>query len=420
MTQKIQKKLPTWVYPAIVFALMVLAIYSPLARGKVPFPAYVVNGFPAWTGFTPSTEIYPVANIGDLVTQFYPYRSFAANSVRHGTLPLWNPYVLSGVTFVGNCLSALFYPPNVLYYLIPLPAAWAAALALRLFLGAMFMWLFLKSIGNTQGGAILGAIVFSCCGFMTIWQGQTMADASIWLPLIFYSIHRMHLDMSGRSAALIAFSFAMPVLAGMPETALYVAIAGSAWALLLWAFPTEQVRRSFDFRFLIAYFGSAVLAIGLASIQIIPTVEWLRELGHVLASTWPPHQLSQALSFVSRDILRNPNSAGIDIPEAAAYIGMISLLLVPLAIFHGGRKHAAFFAAMILISVGVVYGFEPFRWVSLQIPIIKAIKNGRLVLLASFELLLWQRWAARPWNGRKKNRPADDVLCSSFFFSCSL
>src|SRR6188768_97853 len=134
MTQNIQKKTPQWFYPAVVFALMVLAVYLPLVQGKVPFPAYIVNYPPAFGGHMPSADVHRVGNIGDVVTQFYPYRSFAADSVRQGTLPLWNPYLLSGVTFVGNCLSALFYPPNVVYYLIPLPAAWTVALALRLFL----------------------------------------------------------------------------------------------------------------------------------------------------------------------------------------------------------------------------------------------------------------------------------------------
>lgn len=35
----------------------------------------------------------------DVFTYFYPYREYAAQAIRAGHLPLWNPYLFLGVPF---------------------------------------------------------------------------------------------------------------------------------------------------------------------------------------------------------------------------------------------------------------------------------------------------------------------------------
>ena len=87
-----------------------------------------------------------------------------------------------------------------------------------------------------------------------------------------------------------------------------------------------------------------LLALGLAAVQLLPTLEWAGQLGGRLDSVWSPLRPFEALALVSRDILRDPNSAGIFVPEGAAYAGMATLLLIPLAAFHHRRRDVVFFA----------------------------------------------------------------------------
>ena len=366
-----------------MFALMTLATYYPVLLGEIPFPGDLVIQFPAWHDF-PRSERQQVANIGDLVTEFYPFRSFAREALHRGTLPLWNPYSLAGTPFLANSTSAVFFPLNVLYYLLPVHVAWTLGFLIRMFLAAFFMWLFARSIGLNQAGAILAGMIFSCSSFMTAWQGQTLADAAMWLPLIFYAVHRLRNDLSKASVALVAFSFAMPVLAGHPETAAHVTLAGTSWALLLWALPNGAGLSGFAGKFLMRFTIAGLLALGLASVQILPTLEWFGQFGNRLELVWPARALFQGLSLVSRDILRDPNSAGLNVPEGVAYVGMISLLLCPLAVLNSGRRYVAFFAGMMIVSFGVVYGIPPFYWLFSHAPVFSFIKNYRLILLGTF------------------------------------
>ena len=129
---------------------------------------------------------------------------------------------------------------------------------------------------------------------------------------------------------------------------------------------------------------AGILALGLASIQVIPTLEWLRQMDEALQFNWPGLPWRQALAWVSRDVIRGPNSAGVWIPEGAAYVGMIGLLAASLAPFHKARRFVALLTAMTVLSAGIAYGIEPLRWLVSHIPVIAGLKNSRMILIASF------------------------------------
>src|SRR5262245_64806025 len=75
--------------------------------GKIPFPTFIIYLFPAFKPIAPPDLNTHVANIGDLVSAFFPYHMLASSTWTDG-FPLWNPYLLSGVSFIANPQSALF------------------------------------------------------------------------------------------------------------------------------------------------------------------------------------------------------------------------------------------------------------------------------------------------------------------------
>ena len=58
---------------------------------------------------------------GDLAQFLYPTYSFAAEWWRRGVVPLWNPHLFAGAPFVGDSQSGIFYPLNLLTFLISAP-----------------------------------------------------------------------------------------------------------------------------------------------------------------------------------------------------------------------------------------------------------------------------------------------------------
>ncbi len=80
-----------------------------------------------------------LSNVGcDLALQFLAWRDFGFRELRHGNLALWNPHVYAGEPFLGSFQSALLYPPNWLYLVLPLGPATNWQIALHIFLGGLF------------------------------------------------------------------------------------------------------------------------------------------------------------------------------------------------------------------------------------------------------------------------------------------
>jgi hypothetical protein len=61
--------------------------------------------------------------VHDVQHYFYPYHALPAALLARGELPLWNAYAFSGMPLLGDGQTALFYPPNWLFFV--LPGAWA-------------------------------------------------------------------------------------------------------------------------------------------------------------------------------------------------------------------------------------------------------------------------------------------------------
>jgi len=71
----------------------------------------------------------------DVFTYFTPFKAYAAEVLRAGRLPLWNPYLFMGVPFLANIQTAVLYPlnlpliwlspPQMVAYSIVLHSSWA-------------------------------------------------------------------------------------------------------------------------------------------------------------------------------------------------------------------------------------------------------------------------------------------------------
>jgi Bacterial membrane protein YfhO len=371
-----------WLTAVAVFALIAMINYAPLFVGKIPFPSDEVLRHSAWNG-QPHEQL---PELIDIAAMFYPFRALLERGANEGALPLWNPHIMSGAPFQANAQSALFAPLNITYYVLPLKIAWATNLVIRLFLAGLFMTLFVRSIGGSPAGAILSGILFALCGFTIQWQGMSNGDSGIWLPLMCYAVHRLHSTPNASSIAIAAAAFAMPLLSGHPETAAHSAVTACAMALWLWVFPHKTDSQRFDKRFMYAFLLAGLLAVGVASVQVIPTLEWLGQLGLQVEAPQPVLDRHQGQGFISRDITRNPSSAGVWIPEGSTYVGMLGLLAACLAPFHPSRRYVYFLAIIAIAAGAVAFGIQPVRWIVVHLPIIKAMKNGRLTLVVDFAL----------------------------------
>lgn len=70
---------------------------------------------------------------GDTFLYFYPYWQAAADGLRTGRIPLWNPDIFMGAPLLANSQMGFFYPLNwPVWLLLDTPYAMSASILLHL------------------------------------------------------------------------------------------------------------------------------------------------------------------------------------------------------------------------------------------------------------------------------------------------
>jgi hypothetical protein len=170
----------------------------------------------------------------DLTYYFYPYRFFMAEAVRHGVLPLWNPYIQLGFPFLATLQTGLFYPLSILYFIFPFALGFNWFLIVHYPLAAFFMYLFCRELRFSAAAACGAGIAFAFSGYtISVLSMPTSLAAVTWLPLVILFFSRMiNRASSGRKMfrrpdfLWLAIFIALMLLGGEPTI-----LFGTVWAL---------------------------------------------------------------------------------------------------------------------------------------------------------------------------------------------
>jgi hypothetical protein len=121
----------------------------------------------------------------DMYAFYYPRQFFAAECIKSGSLPLWNPHLASGVPFLANLQSSVFYPLNLMYYILPFATGFKYFIVLHYFLAGLWMFLLMRHWKYEAYSCMVAAIVFMLGGYMiSILDNVSFLTAAVWLPLI--------------------------------------------------------------------------------------------------------------------------------------------------------------------------------------------------------------------------------------------
>src|SRR3990167_7812910 len=173
------------VFPFIFIILVWFLFSSPyFLKGRVPFPStYQVNNFHPWSLYEKFWG--PVKNgaMPDVIDQIYPWRHLTIETWKMGQIPFWNPYSFSGNPHLADFQSAVFSPFNILFFVFSFVDAWSLLVLFQPLVAGVGMILFLRELGVSKIGRVLGAIVFMFSGFMVVWMAYgTLSMAIAFLP----------------------------------------------------------------------------------------------------------------------------------------------------------------------------------------------------------------------------------------------
>jgi len=209
----------------------------------------------------------------DAADVHYPFQKYWSDHVRSASLPSWTPYVFAGYPFLAYPETAAWYPPHWPFFLIGItPRMIQAELALNAFLACLGAFLLISRFVENRAAAVLGGLCYGLSGFFAGHASHVGIFAAAacfpWLLLAF----RRALDGSAvRYTALGGIVGAAMILAGYFQTAMYGFLALGLYALAdLYRAPRRWLRIASIVADMLA------LAIVVAAIQIVPTLELVR------------------------------------------------------------------------------------------------------------------------------------------------
>lgn len=175
---------------------------------------------------------------GTSLLQFWPWHYLVKTSILKGEWPLWNPLLGNGTPLLANLQTAVFYPLNLIYLIIPVAHALTFSIILHLLLAGLLMYFYARYLGLLPFAATISALSYMFSGYlMGRTQFVTMVNAAAWFPLLLLLSDKIATNRGGGIYVLwLALVLAVQLLAGHAQL----------WFYGLWLIGTYIVFRSWQ------------------------------------------------------------------------------------------------------------------------------------------------------------------------------
>jgi hypothetical protein len=399
-----------WLVGLLLLALLLIAFWRSVFTGRVLSPSDALFATPFFHGVAPAGFTHPSNELlFDAVYQFIPWRSFACESLRRGTLPLWNPHSLCGTPLVATMQSAVFYPVNLLLCGLPLARLLVWGAIVRLWVAGFGTYLLARRYALGVVAALVAAVSFMFCGFLVVWLQHPHVNVAVWLPTLILLVEILLQDATTgariRHVTLLAVVVGIQFTGGHIETAVNVLFFAAIYGCVRWyqlVVPTPIARRTKVAR--VAFPAVAVvLGAGLAGVQLLPFLEWLplsAELRRRAAEVRPLldagfwREVLALPLLVFPNLYNNPTWRGPyrsflpwgNYNEQVLYVGIVTLLLAILAVVARPREPLVrCWAAIALLSLGMAFRLPGLDLLN-RLPALTLCHPSRLRLVTSFSL----------------------------------
>jgi hypothetical protein len=284
----------------------------------------------------------------DLTAHFIAARNFPNLSQQSGQLPLWNPSTLGGAPYCGNPQSALFYPPNWIYYFASPQTTISWLLVLHQFWGGVGMYFLCRRYECARIASVGGGIVFAAAPYLMAHTGEghyNQICVVSWFPWALLAFERFRHGRAG-GTALVAMVLALSFFAGHAQEVYYLGLTLTALAIWDSLQHFRKRRREEGTRVLCRWLFAGCAALGLVAIDLVPT--WIYTRQAVRATGLGIEEAGVGLEAANLTQLINPWALGgpdtYDRPgrffwETICHFGIAPLLLAVVAAVFAWRRY---------------------------------------------------------------------------------
>ncbi|HEU5262240.1 MAG TPA: YfhO family protein [Gemmatimonadales bacterium] len=196
---------------------------------------------------------------------------------RLGHVPLWNPEMFGGLPFVAAGHGDIFYPTSFLRLVLPVATVVNLGFVVHYILAGLFTYWLLRRLSVSWTGAVIGGLAYELSGLLASYpspghDGKLFASTA--LPLAFLALVLALRDKRPEGYGLLAIAIALGLL-GHFQIAYYLLIAIGLFALYLTLEENTSDAPARRFGRLGIALAAALLAFGLAAIQVLPFFSYI-------------------------------------------------------------------------------------------------------------------------------------------------
>ncbi len=396
----------------VLLLLPLVMFWAQTLGGRTLLPTenlYKYEPFAAYADVVDAPEPHN-ALLDDLILQNYQWKSFIRQSIAEAEVPLWNPHQFGGTPFFATGQQSTLYPLSIVYYLLPLEAAYGWFTVLALWLAGWLMSAFLRGLKQGVLAGLIAGVVYQLCGFFIASAVHPMIlGAAVFMPALLLMAEFIVRDepVFGRPArplwaVLGAFALAFNIFAGHPELTIYTLLITAFYGGLRLLDVGWRARSAWRIVSPSAWLaGMVALGFALGAVQFIPLYEaaegnWRTERGELATVLGFAHPPRDVIQFILPNFYGNPahdrvfdwftldwqpvtvNAFGDAVAstdwgiknyvEAALYVGIMPLVLAFFALIDGWLIHRRrddppyrlIFFALTLISLTFMFGLPTY------------------------------------------------------------
>jgi hypothetical protein len=286
----------------------------------------------------------------------FDYLTFGYQGNRH--ISLWNPYIFLGEPLISHPTHALFYPLNLLFFLLPLHLALNYSLFINTLLSGIVIYLYVRYLGKDRFSALAAAVIFMFNAVIMLhaYAGHLpVLETLPWLVLLFLLSEICMRKNQLKPAILAGLVLGIQFLVGNAQYTFYTIIAVTAYFLFSIFRDYSKDKNSQRFAFLaFSYLVIIFIGLGTAAIKLIPSLEFVRlsdrsanDLAFVSSWSFPPENLlTYLLPEFYGDMIHFPYWGQYGLWEMCGYVGILPLILSVIAIIYQRNRYTVFFGCL--------------------------------------------------------------------------
>ncbi len=310
----------------------------------------------------------------DTINQYYPSFYQFSQYIHNIGVPKWSFHQGLGQNlfpaFLGDfaTLSMYFFNPENIHNAFIYPQL------IKIFLGGLFFFLFLKKIKLSSYTAILGAMLYAFCGFMLIGSTWYIFTAEgLYLALLLYGFELLRKDNN-----LLVFPVAVAALASYNPIYLYLdGLLLTAYLIATISYEGLDIKK--ERKFLGKIIALGILGVGMGALLMLGNLNQMIESPRGSGGVSYSHLLSSKKMFFTEEsifyktflvrLFSNDMAGYADsflgwqnyLEAPMQYSGLISLLLLP-QLFFAANKRLKALALLAVAAASLAVVFPYFRY----------------------------------------------------------